>query len=97
MTTSADPRRPIGPPAGAQAEHPVWEHGELPQFGWKWFRPARAQRMAPIGGPCTVVTAGGPIRLRKGWRGWLALDSRGYPYPIATPDHQRDYTPAGEQ
>lgn len=84
-------------PAGAHAEHPVYDAEHLPAGNvWRWFRKRQATHMAPIGGPATIVTCDGPVTLPVGWRGWVAIDATGHPYPVAEDVHRRSYEPAGE-
>lgn len=85
-----------GTPAGGHAAHPVYDGQNLPAAGWQWFRKRTATRMVQIGGPCSVQTANGRVSLPVGWRGYLAVDEAGYPYPVDNDVHRKSYEPAGE-
>lgn len=91
MSTTQD-----GAPAGAHAEHPVYDATNLPRAGWGWFRARLATRMVQIGGPATVHTSHGPVTLPPGWRGYLVIDPDGNPMPIPDGAHRVAYEPAGE-
>lgn len=47
--------------------------------GWAWFIKKTPTRMLRIDGPFTVETSEGPLTCQDGW---LAVDARGYPYPL---------------
>lgn len=83
-------------PAGAHAEHPTYDRIHLPRSGWRWWRKRRATAMVQLGGPCTIVTIDGPVTLPVGWRGYLAIDEAGHPYPVTDSVHRASYEPAGE-
>lgn len=85
-----------GTPTGGQAEHPVYDAKNMPGNGWTWFRKRHATPMVQVGGPCTIVTVTGPHKLPVGWRGYLAVDAEGHPYPIDDSVHRASYEPAGE-
>jgi hypothetical protein len=91
-----EPTAMSGAPAGGHAAHPVYDASNLPGSGWEWYRKTGATRMVQVGGPCTVVTVTGPHPLPVGWRGYLAVDSEGHPYPIADEVFRASYEPAGE-
>lgn len=48
---------------------------------WPAFRKTAVTSAVKIDGPFTVETSEGPLHCADGY---LALDARGYPYPIAT-------------
>ena len=48
---------------------------------WPKWRKTSFTHMIKIDGPFTVETDEGPLTCQDGF---LAIDSRGYPYPIAT-------------
>lgn len=85
-----------GTPAGGRAERTVYDRDHLPASGWTWWRKRNATRMVQVGGPFIVHTVDGPVALPPGWRGYLAVDDSGYPYPVADEAHRRAYEPAGE-
>jgi hypothetical protein len=47
---------------------------------WPLYRKVALTHATRIDGPFTVVTSEGPLECQDGY---LALDARGYPYPIA--------------
>lgn len=60
---------------------PVFAIDDLPRDGyWQIFRKKVNTHMTRIDGPFIVETSEGPLRCEDGW---LAIDARGYPYPIA--------------
>lgn len=60
----------------------------IPEDGWKEYRKVVPTRMVRIEGPFTVHTSEGPLNCKDGF---LAVDARGYPYPIATDEHALIY------
>jgi hypothetical protein len=85
-----------GAPAGGHHDVPLYEPHNLPGSGWTWWRKRTATRMVQIGGPCRVQTANGPVALPVGWRGYLAIDEAGWPYPVDDAVQRSSYEPAGE-
>lgn len=70
----------------------VYDHDNLPKSAdWKRYRKVATTKMTPISGPCVVKTKEGDYALPGGWRGYLAIDSDGDPYPIALDVHARSY------
>lgn len=63
----------------------------LPADGWRPFRKVALTSMVRINGPFTVMTSEGPLHCDDGW---LAIDARGYPYPIADAEKELIYVPA---
>lgn len=55
---------------------------------WRTFRKTSVTRMLRIEEPFTVETSEGPLRCQDGW---LAVDARGYPYPIAADEQAQIY------
>lgn len=51
--------------------------------------------MVMVDGPFTVVTQEGDYTLPDGWRGFIAVDRAGFPYPIALTEYHETYEPAG--
>jgi hypothetical protein len=49
----------------------------------------------PISGPCVVETQEGDYDLPEGWRGMLAVNENGFPYPIALASYHETYEPVG--
>jgi len=64
------------------------DHYSLSFSSFKKKVPIRA---AGIEGPFEVVTAEGLIVIPEGWRGWLAFDMHGYPYPIGIGEFELAY------
>lgn len=50
----------------------------------------------PIDGPCVVETQEGDYELPSGWRGMLAVNENGFPYPIALESYHETYVPVGD-
>ena len=65
--------------------------GKLPEGEWKQYRKTALTRMVRIVGPFTVETSEGPLHCADGF---LAVDARGYPYPIAADEQELIYEPA---
>lgn len=59
---------------------------------WPVFRKTSLTRMTRIDGPFTVQTSEGPLHCADGW---LAIDARDYPYPIAADEQAIIYEPEG--
>lgn len=55
---------------------------------WPEFRKKVTTRAVRIDGPFVVETSEGPLRCEDGW---LAVDARGYPYPIAADEFRLIY------
>lgn len=67
---------------------PTFSKESLPDGEWTEFRKKVTTRMVRIDGPFTVETSEGPLRCADGW---LAMDARGYPYPIAADEQALIY------
>lgn len=61
---------------------------------WDEYKKKVTTRMTRIKGPFVVETDEGPLRCEDGW---LAMDARGYPYPIADSEQQLIYEPVEPQ
>lgn len=73
-------------------ETPVFSVNDLPHNAhWEIFRKKVNTHMTRIHGPFVVETSEGPLRCEDGW---LAIDARGYPYPIADSEKELIYEPA---
>jgi hypothetical protein len=59
---------------------------------WSLYRKKSLTRAVRIDGPFTVETSEGPLTCQDGY---LAMDARGYPYPIAADEFALIYEPAG--
>ena len=60
----------------------------------KPYRKAALTLMLRIDGPFTVETSEGPLHCNDGY---LAMDARGYPYPIAADEQALIYKPVSEE
>lgn len=58
---------------------------------WPKYRKTALASALRIEGPFTVETSEGPLTCQDGY---LAVDARGYPYPIATDEFELIYEPA---
>lgn len=85
-----------GAPAGAHHDRPTYDRHHLPAGDWRWYRRREAIRMVQVGGPFIVHTTQGAVAIPPGWRGYLAVDAYGNPYPVGAGQFHRDYEPAGE-
>jgi hypothetical protein len=72
----------------------VFNTGNLPEGGWSTYRKTALTRAVRIDGPFVVETAEGSLRCADGY---LALDARGYPYPIATDEFHLIYEADGKR
>lgn len=61
-----------------------------PQAGWRPFKKVAVTQAIKIVGPFVVETSEGPLHCEDGY---LAVDARGYPYPIATEEFALIYQP----
>lgn len=64
--------------------------GDLPSDPQTWptYRKTALTHALKVDGPFTVQTSEGPLRCADGY---LAVDARGYPYPIATDEFDLIY------
>lgn len=60
----------------------------LPQEGWKTYRKKRLTDAMRIEGPFEVETTEGVLVCKDGY---LAIDSRGFPYPIDKEEFEQIY------
>jgi hypothetical protein len=51
--------------------------------------------MVMVDGPFVVVTQEGEYTLPEDWRGFVAVDKAGHPYPIALVEYHETYEPVG--
>lgn len=72
----------------------VFNSGNLPEIGWSIYRKTALTRAIKIDGPFVVETSEGPLRCADGY---LAVDARGYPYPIATDEFHMIYVLSDEE
>lgn len=73
---------------------PRFTRESLPLGDWQYFRKKTTTQMIRITGPFVVETREGPLVCDDGW---LALDSKGSPYPIAADEQAVIYEPAEDQ
>lgn len=71
--------------------HRTFDRYTLPKDGWKRYRQRGTRWMFPASGPLTVITREGSYSLGEEWSGFIAVDARGYPYPIAGDEHEITY------
>lgn len=55
---------------------------ELGELKFEEYRKIAVTDMAPVEGPFIVSTKEGAIQVPKGWKGYIALDTDGDPYPV---------------
>lgn len=61
---------------------------EVPVSDWPQYQKKVKTHAMKIDGPFTVETSEGPLKCEDGY---LAVDARGYPYPIATDEFELIY------
>jgi hypothetical protein len=73
----------------------VFSVNSLPSHpgSWPTYRKTKLTYAVKISGPFTVETSEGPLTCADGY---LAVDARGYPYPIATDEFELIYEAAQE-
>lgn len=64
------------------------EHLPRSDADWRTFQKKVPTRAVRVSGPFTVQTSEGPLGCKDGW---LAIDARGYPYPIAADEFELIY------
>ena len=69
----------------------VYSKGDMPSKTLQPFRKAAVTWMVRMDGPFAVKTIDGNIAYCED--GWIAVDSMGYPYPVAADVHDTDYVP----
>lgn len=69
----------------------VFSTENLPGGPWTKYRKTALTSMVRIDGPFTVLTSEGPLYCEDGF---LAVDARGYPYPIAADEQALIYEEA---
>lgn len=70
---------------------PVYDKHTLPKGDWQEYRKIGITSMIPVSGPLVVVTLEGEYSLPAGWRGYIAVDTNGCPYPIDEAMHAKSY------
>lgn len=71
---------------------PVYHRDHLPEGEWHTFRKTALTQMIRIDGPFTVLTSEGPLTCQDGF---VAMDQRGYPYPLDAGEQTLIYEPVG--
>ncbi len=71
----------------------AFDRDNLPTEGWAEYRKTAITKAVRIEGPFEVATSEGDLRCADGF---LAIDARGYPYPIAADEFELIYTPASD-
>jgi hypothetical protein len=64
---------------------------ELDPESWPLYRKIALTHAIRVAGPFTVETSEGPLNCADGY---LAVDARGYPYPVAADEFELIYEPA---
>jgi hypothetical protein len=70
---------------------PIYTKDRLPEGEWRSYLNTVPRRMVAVEGPLVVKTREGIYRLGREWQGFIAVDSYGFPYPIAADEHARIY------
>jgi hypothetical protein len=78
-------------PIGQRFDRASLHHDDVAR--WPAYRKHALTRAIKIAGPFFVDTIEGPLFCEDGY---LAIDARGYPYPIATDEFELIYEPARE-
>ena len=70
----------------------TFRKGDIPDtLDFALYQKKVKTQAAKIDGPFTVETSEGPLTCKDGY---LCLDARGYPYPVATDEFTLIYAPA---
>jgi hypothetical protein len=79
----------------SQPGEPVYsrEHLPMPVEAMDLHRKTVLTRATMVDGPFTVHTREGAYTVPSGWRGFLAVDTDGHPYPIAVDEYHATYEP----
>lgn len=67
------------------------DHPIMKEPGWHEYRKKVTTMARRISGPFVVNTSEGPLTCADGW---LCMDARGYPYPVAADEFALIYEPA---
>lgn len=70
---------------------PVYTRHHLPAGPTVLHRKKVLTPMIRCDGPFVVVTQEGRYELPAGWKGHVAIDQKGYPYPVALEEHAITY------
>lgn len=69
---------------------PMFDKDHLPDGEWAEYRKHAITKAVRVEGPFVVNTSEGVLTCQDGY---LAIDARGYPYPIATEEFELIYQP----
>lgn len=69
----------------------TFTQANLPTEGWGTYRKKVTTQAIRVAGPFVVETSEGPLKCEDGF---LAVDARGYPYPIAADEFALIYDKA---
>src|SRR6266487_4296986 len=85
--------RPVGRLMHDAAFYDASTVAEMAPATWPLYRKKVLTRALRVQGPFMVNTSEGPLRCEDGW---LAVDARGYPYPIAADEFELIYERVSE-
>jgi len=71
-----------------------FDRDHIPAEGFQTYRKASLTKAHRVDGPFVVETSEGPLTCQDGF---LCIDARGYPYPVAADEFKLIYEPAGEE
>ena len=74
--------------AGPEERMQRFSRDNAPEDGWLIFRKRVTTRAIRIDGPFEVETSEGTLTCKDGW---LCMDARGYPYPVANDEFELIY------
>lgn len=78
-------------------EHYTKDHLPIPVSEMALHRKVTPTPMfGPVTGPFLVTTQEGDYKLPYGWRGMIAVDKAGYPYPVELFEYHETYQPVGD-
>jgi len=75
---------------GPSSEYQRFSREQMPKAGWHSYKKVAVIQAIKIVGPFVVETSEGLLHCEDGY---LAVDARGYPYPIATEEFGLIYRP----
>jgi hypothetical protein len=70
---------------------PVYNRHHLPAGPTVMHRKKVLTPMIRCDGPFEVITQEGRYELPPGWKGYIAIDQKGYPYPIELAEQEKTY------
>jgi hypothetical protein len=81
------------PDTAEDGDGETYTSDHLPDGDWGVYRKTQPIEAVRVDGPFTVETREGTVHCEDGW---LALDSEGYPYPIAADEFDQVYEPTSD-